>query len=402
MCELSSSGILLHAGIHRTPVELSALRFNKQMEPTMNTTTKQSSLLSSISDRATELMDFSRYDPSQYIEGYKGRAGYTCLWIPPELLRMGGYQPVLLRGKFKMSDGNGFECCRCSSIEDFFTSNSIPDLKFLAIADTCPQIMKTAFRITQTHDLLLFCIHEPKGQDDESLGKYIHHLNWLRESVSNSIPESKLEDSFIKAYAAYCRIRELLEVLRQRNNLPSELYYLLQAVTQTALYELTIPFLEDVVRDTETLETISGCPIMIVGGALGLDEIELAEMISSSGGIVAADLLCNSGRSSAPPGKLRSNLSFESLALEYFNRLPCMPVQPNRRFYDHLDHMLEDRNIRGVIFYKPDNCTSYEIEQERIMWKSPVPVLLLDGDFMRLAEKEKKKMISDFIGNISL
>lgn len=354
-------------------------------------------MLAPIVDSARKLMDMSNLEPERYISGYKGIAAYTCLWVPVEILRTGGYQPLLLRGRALPPSEGSFECGRCSGLEKLLESNSIPKLAFLAIADVCNQIMKTALRVSQSAGISLFYLQSPKGQSEEDLRQYVHQLGWLREVVCSEMSEHDFAVRFEEVYKNYGELRSLLAQIRDRAKIPCEVFYLLQAASTVVPYEQTIPLLKETAEICNELPELEGVRLMMIGGNLGYDEWDVVSAICEAGGVIAADLMCNSGRATAAKGAKKT---IDDLAIEYFNRLPCMPVEPNRRFYDTVEHLLSEKDIQGVIYYKPENCDSYEHEHERVMWRSQKPIMSLDGAFLSLSRKQQVEHLRDFIRHL--
>ncbi|GAB4151631.1 MAG: hypothetical protein Kow00107_02280 [Planctomycetota bacterium] len=353
--------------------------------------------------RALELADPSKLSPSRYIENYKGTAAYLCVWVPPEVFRAGGYHPFLLRGRKPEVADAADSCLHCVALDEGFRSGlPAPDLKLIAVPDTCRSLVNSALRIASNHNLGVFHFEDPKTQTDESLRRYLLQISLMKDLVnSHGASSENYFERLEEAFRLYTRLRSLLSKLRASERIPNSLYYLLLSAAQTSPPEEVIPLLEEVLTQSATMPEATGKRLMLVGGILGANEWELAADIEAVGGFLVTDLLCRGGRYEAVGSGMEDLPILERIAVEYFNRLPCMPHQPNERFYNMIRKLLEEKDIRGIVFMKPANCSAYSDEEERLRWYSMVPLLSISSEFAFLDAGERRRMLGGFLEEIN-
>jgi benzoyl-CoA reductase/2-hydroxyglutaryl-CoA dehydratase subunit BcrC/BadD/HgdB len=351
----------------------------------------------SIGSQALALLDPSAFDASPYIDGYRGTAVYLCVWVPPEILRAGGYHPMLLRGKIQQPSSDKV-CYRISSVAELLDSDCpVPDLKMIALPDTCQSLLKTATRIAQKRDLRIFYIEEPFCQNDECLRKYVHQLSWMCDFVSVGISQTDFNRRLEDAVAKYSQVRSLLEKLHEERAVPTEIYYILAAASSVAPPELVIPLLEKAIEHYPK-QSADGIPrLLLIGAPCGIAEWELASLVEKAGGKVVYDFICTAGRIIRASSPVQGVSAFEGLALEYFNRLPCLPVEPTARFYSEVEREIATRGINGILFLCPESCAAYTNEKERLEWQVNSPIFTINGDFIAADNDARVKLLAEFI-----
>ncbi len=222
----------------------------------------------------------------------------------------------------------------------------------------------------------------------------------LRDMVADKTPLSEYDARLVEAMALYGRTREELADLRNSGKLPGDLQFLLLAATQTAPPETVLPLLAEIRSSLYLLPAVAGKPLLVIGGLAGLAEWTLARELAEAGGQIAADLLCTSGRRIDEHDHTDDISRIEALAVEYFNRLPCLPVEPNGRFYHAVENIIGDHGIRGVIFLQPGNCAAYTAEEERLRWHINMPVLTVGRKLLEMAPERRIATFSRFIAGL--
>ncbi|MFA4987328.1 MAG: 2-hydroxyacyl-CoA dehydratase family protein [Candidatus Brocadiia bacterium] len=349
-----------------------------------------------IASKGLDLIERGHLEASHFVDGYRGVAAYLCVWTPPEILRAGGYHPVLLKGRQKTSANGNKMCYRVHSVAELIDSaHYLEDLKMIALPDTCQSLLRTAKRVAEMRELRIFCIEEPCTQNDECLRKYVHQLGWLRDYVSDGMTAEEFDRRLVNTVALYSRMREMLMALRG-TDIPSDVFYVLTAASTAAPPELVLPLL-DLAASQYTGQPAKGPRIMLVGAPCWLDEWEVASMIEQAGASVGADLLCTSGRLSGTVHSQPGSSPFYNVAIEYFNRVPCLPIEPNTRFYEEMEKLIASAEIRGIVYMSPGGCSAYSAEKERLVLQSSVPVFTLDPDFFNATEEIRVASLRSFV-----
>ncbi len=352
--------------------------------------------LSALEREALALTDAASLDPAPYVPDYRGIAAYICIWTPPELLRAGGLHPVLMRGE--SASASPGSCATCAAFAGGWLESILDRTRLIVVAETCTGIVRLLSRVAREREIPLFSISEPENLTDDGLRAYVHQLSWLRDTVRGDMPLERYEANLAGAFSLYSAERSLLAALRADGRIPDRTVALLQAAAQTAPPESVIPLVERAFELARELPPSDAVPLLLIGGMMERDRFALYDALAAAGGRIAADLLCSSGRGphrSAPGPGLSL---FDRIAFEHFNQLPCLPVEPNRRFYIEAKALVEREGIKGILYYEPRGCGPYRRERERFHWNAPVPVMYIDSGFLA---REPDEMVSDFADFLS-
>ena len=121
-------------------------------------------------------------------------------------------------------------------------------------------------------------------------------------------------------------------------------------------------------------------PLMLLGGPLRAEDLDLLDAIDRAGARVAVDGT-ESGEREWPRRfdrrRLREDPAGE-LADAYFGDIPAVFRRPNSGLFDWLAGALHDTPVRGIVVVTHPWCDVWRAEVPRIRDASPVPVLALD------------------------
>ncbi|MDZ7814805.1 MAG: 2-hydroxyacyl-CoA dehydratase family protein [Planctomycetota bacterium] len=272
--------------------------------------------------------------------------------------------------------------------------------ELLAVTNTCEHIQKTIRYITRDSEVTMFFIDEPEGQSEESLRKYHQQLSLLVDMITEGTDRDAFYSRLGKYLDEYGSLRTDLARIQLANKLPASVFFKLHAATQTAPMKPARELVDEAADVIEKLDEQTGKKVVLVGGLYGAHEWEIASMLEEAGLQVAADLLCTSGRDITPRTSTEDMPVFDRLVLDYFNRLPCMPSLPNKRFYNHLENLFVNRDVKGMIYIRPANCDSYDTEEERLHWSIDAPMLTLGDEYDQLHNEKLMRTLRDFAANL--
>lgn len=125
---------------------------------------------------------------------------------------------------------------------------------------------------------------------------------------------------------------------------------------------------------------VSAIPLAIVGGPLVEKDFELFDFLECQGGRVVLDATEGGIRMLPSPfdGERVADDPLAELARAYFDSAPDVFRRPNDALYHWLDHQIQNRGVRGILFRRYVWCDLWHAELSRFRDWSPVPVLEID------------------------
>ena len=364
----------------------------------MKTSGETPEIIADVEQKAKSLVRQSNPGAAKYIKGYKGVAVYMCLWTPPEMLRAGGYHPIMLRvgSYFGQSD----RCIVRQALEMLSENTQSLDVKLLVLADSCGALLKSAFRASHKTSIKLFYFQEPMQQTDETLRRYIHQLDWLKDTVSEGLSELEFEQRLFDSFHIYGNLRMKLADIRTLELVSGSTYYLLAAAAQYAAPEDVIPLLDAVLDEAGNLGAQSGVPLLLMGGMPNVPEYWMALATEAAGGRIVNDILCTTiERTTADPSSADLS-SFEAIGIEHFNKHTCLALQGPTGFYAEVQRIIEESEIRGILLYQQDKCAGNARERERMQWSTSVPIFTIENTFLDISLAEKTARLREFIDGL--
>lgn len=126
--------------------------------------------------------------------------------------------------------------------------------------------------------------------------------------------------------------------------------------------------------------SLSGVPLVIIGGPLVKGDLDIFDMVEQFGGQIVLDATETGERGMCTPfdrRRIRDDPLFE-LANAYFNGIPDASRRPNSELYKWLKARLGDRTVRGIIFRRYIWCDTWHAELWRLKEWTELPVLDID------------------------
>jgi benzoyl-CoA reductase/2-hydroxyglutaryl-CoA dehydratase subunit BcrC/BadD/HgdB len=350
---------------------------------------------------------------NSFIEDWKksGRpvVGYTCTYVPLEILHAAGILPVRLRGLSteRTSIGDAyFGPFICSLPKCILQSVGEKQYRFLdgvIIIPGCDSMRrldecwrKAGDDIDEIIPEFFYHLSIPHKLTGFSLQFFIQELQSMIDALSQKfgveINERKLNDSI----SLFNRCRELMtEVQKSREEGLLSGSEALRAVMAASMIPRGdyISLLEQYLSEIDTSAKQQGPRIMLAGSAC--DDVELMDLIEQEGCHIVADTLCYGLSVETAPVSLEGD-PLESLARRYLGSLHCPRMYgAYRERRDSILAEIERAEIDGVILQNIRFCDLHGSENGlliRDLESTGIPCLKLEREYGPLVEKGRMKM----------
>lgn len=357
-----------------------------------------------------EVLDiYSKDIVTKILEDYKGSGkkviGYTCIYVPEELILAGGFQPYRIftdknvESRFMPS----FICPTARAIlNNIF--NIKDNLEAIVISHTCDPMWRLYDIVKRKVEKPTFLLRIPHNIDDLAKKFFLNELNRLREFIEKISGEKIYNDQVIEAVELCNHIRAILRNLYIKNKKTPKL----------SSYELfSIIFAATTLEKEGYLETIKklnilnrpridGIRLHVSGSSLF--NLELFKLIDECGGLVVSDDLCTGSRYLDIDIRISDNNNIiKDLSDGYLERPPCPAIHPITARLNYIRESVASSNIKGVIVSSTSSCDPmlYDYVHIRDMLKkSGIRVALIDYENVSREKDRIKSRIKAFIESI--
>jgi benzoyl-CoA reductase/2-hydroxyglutaryl-CoA dehydratase subunit BcrC/BadD/HgdB len=354
-------------------------------------------------------------DPFAQISHYKEKGrmvfGYTCSYVPEELLDALGIIPVRLLGRAKeiRAADRHFQTYCCSQVRSLmedFLNEAYHNLDGVIFVHTCDS-MQCFYDILRKNFPKMFVrnINLPTLLSGEvsfryGLAETKRFLKSMEEFVGKALREEQLEESI----AVYNENRGLLDRLyslhlNHPEKIPGRL--LLQAVLASqfldkreinqrlAMYVNSF--------SPSTPEDTMRKRILLVGSILLHEEIY--DLADEFGAVIAHDDRCTGRRSLATKVP---EPTLEGVTSRYFHR-PLCPVKHSDTFarQRYIADLVQQKHIEGVIFLYLKFCDPHSFDYPDLKKSLPVPSQLIEIEQSPVYSGQLRTRIQAFIEMLS-
>lgn len=353
------------------------------------------------------------------IKDWKSRGGrvvgYTCSYVPDEILHAAGLLPFRVRG-FSAADTTigdtyfgPFICSLPKCMLQLAGEGNFNFLDGIIITPGCDSMRrldecwrKAGDDIEGIMPGFFFHFGVPHKFTDYTLKWFTEETKRLIDALNAHFGADINNDKLSESIKLYNRTRVLLtrfDSLRTRKDPPfTGIEALAVVLAGTALpKEIYNALLEEYITEMNEAPGIAGrSRIMLVGSAN--DDLELVRIIEGSGGLVAADNLCFGSRLYSDSVDENSD-PVEALVTRYLshNECPRMYGDYKNRLLS-LKEKIESANIDGVILQNIRFCDLHGSENglfERDLEKEGIPCMRLEREYGPLVETGRMKMRVD-------
>jgi len=380
--------------------------------------------LAIIADSEIERLRRERIEELKRIrsEGQKV-VGYICQYVPVEIIQAAGaigvrlaradYLSSLLGEQFLRADA----CPFCKSCLGKFETDPLYQLTdALVFVNTCDMMRRLPEAVGAQKNLPVFQVYLPRNSEPclNRIEEFERQLALLRDGLTNLTGRNWDDHRLLTAIKDYNLIRALLtRIDSARQTLPplvkgSEILDIV-ALSWLLSPKQAIDLLTEVSqrlnalnlrRKTEDINPELGPPsfrprVMIAGSILTEDDREVIQMLEAQADIVA-DELCTGVRFFAGQIELDKG-PLRAIARFYFNRIPCAYRRPNDLLYEHLQQLIQERRVQGVIYKTLLYCDPWRFEAKHLRQMLKIPVLEIDGDYSGANIEQLRTRIEAFI-----
>jgi benzoyl-CoA reductase/2-hydroxyglutaryl-CoA dehydratase subunit BcrC/BadD/HgdB len=301
--------------------------------------------------------------------------GYTCSYIPVELLSATGLRPYrLLHGDIYLSK-EGEKAVRvdaCPLVKSNLSYIIENRNKFAALVGStgCDMARRMHDVASELTDLPVFVMNTPRT-DNPTI--YNEETDWLIKQLEHLSDRAFHPELLISEISKWEKIRSYYRSIdRMRAASPS-------SVSTTEFHRAVAHYYKGK-TDTEPQITkqISDKPrVFLLGSSITYEANPILELIEQEMRIVG-DFNC--GLSRILDIKIHER-NLAGLKEAYYNQPPCIFKRPNAKYYDWIRTKIEELECIGIVAWTLDYCDIYEFEMSRIEKSFDLPVLRIRSDF---------------------
>jgi bzd-type benzoyl-CoA reductase N subunit len=355
-----------------------------------------------------------------FIEEWKKKGGkvvgYSCTFLPHEVLHAAGLLPVRLRGIGTTSLSIGdtyFGPVNCSVPKCFIQVAGQGDYKFLDGAvvgngcDSMRRLYDTWRKANEDFPGVLPRFFEyvpvPHRANDYSIDFYAEEIKdfikKLEAHFGVKVTDQKLRDS-IKVYNESRLLLQKLEALRSSKEIPISGADAMAVLIAGKVIppEQYNTMLKELIADLEKAPSVSDGQkrIMLVGSAN--DDVDFIHLIEENGAIVVADTVCYGSRSFSELVDEKGD-PVHALASTYLknNICPRMYGIYKDRFA-YISKLAEKTSVQGVILQNVRFCDLHGSENsviERDLEAKGIPCMKLEREYGPLMETGRIRLRVD-------
>jgi benzoyl-CoA reductase/2-hydroxyglutaryl-CoA dehydratase subunit BcrC/BadD/HgdB len=301
--------------------------------------------------------------------------GYTCSYVPVELLSATGLRPYrLLHGDINLSK-EGEKVVRvdaCPLVKSNLSYLIKHKQEFDALVGStgCDMARRMYDVATELIDLPVYVMNTPRT-DNPTI--YKEEVDWLVKQLEH-LSDREFNDELLSSeISKWENARFYYRVLdRQRAASPSLL-------STTGFHRaITLYHQGKTDMQLQITQDVSDQPrVFLLGSSISYEANPILELIEQELRIVG-DFNC--GLSRILNIKIKEN-SLAGLKKAYYNQPPCIFKRPNAKFYDWLRTKIAALNCVGIVAWTLDYCDIYEFEMSTIEKSFDLPVLRIRSDF---------------------
>ena len=310
---------------------------------------------------ATRISDLCK-NPAAILSRYRDSGvkviGYTCSYVPEELIISAGLQPYRMTniGTDASALTPSFVCPFASAVlenmvrlEDFFDG--------FVIAHTCDPMWRLYDILKKKISKPLFLLRVPHNTDNEHSFEFFKlELKRLKKFLAENFKSTIDENSLFGATRLCNENRSLLKSTYMLNNngqfkvnaldrFPLVLASMWMPKTEINAQIKTLHF-DDSQSDGNVRLHLNGTSIY---------DMDLIRIIGESGGLVVSDDLCTGSRYFWSNVEKSEDL-FSGLAYRYLKRTPCPSQGPIEDRLEYINFMIKEFRAQGVITFAEKFC----------------------------------------------
>jgi len=326
-------------------------------------------------------------NPATILSQYKDLGikviGYTCSYVPEELIISAGLQPYRLSntGASVSPLTPSFVCPFASatlenmlSLESFFSG--------FVVAHTCDPMWRLYDILKKKTCKPVFLLRVPHNTDNKlSLDFFRGEILRFRRFLEKNL-EAKIDDNALFRSIRLCN--ESRNLLKRIYMLNSDGRYKINALDRfrIVLASMWMPKPEYNAQikalNFDDSETYGGLRLHVNGTSIY--DLNLIKIIEESGGFIASDDLCTGSRyfwSSVD----KSEDPISALSCRYFKRTPCPSHAPLKPRLEYIDLMIREFKVQGVVTFAESFCDPIlydSVHLRKMLARNGIPSMVID------------------------
>ncbi len=324
--------------------------------------------------------------PISILQQYKNSGvkvfGYTCSYVPEELILSAGFQPYRISNIGASSSflTPSFICPFASAVIENILKNEKYFSGFIA-AHTCDPMWRLYDILKKKISKPLFLLRVPHNtQNEMSLEFFKKELYRLKKFLEENSGKAIVNQELLKAIQLCNENRSLLKNIYTANK---DGKYVIDAFDrfQLTLASMWMPKLEINTRIKEfkpCTKLIRKVRIHLNGTAIY--DLDLIKIVGESGGFIASDDLCTGSR------YFWDNVEktidpIQGIAQRYLTRTPCTPQGPIESRLEYINFMIKKFKVKGIITFTEKFCDPLlydSVHLRNYLMKDGIPVTLIE------------------------
>ncbi len=316
--------------------------------------------------------------------------GYTCSYIPVELLAATGLKPYrLLHGDIGLSkDGERLlridACPLVKSNIAYIIKNQD---KFTALVGStgCDMARRMFDIVDELTDIPVYVLNNPRTDNPKIFND---EIDWLAKELEH-LSNRKLNDGLLRLeIERWENVREQYRTLNKKRAANPSL------ISTSDFHKAAMNYYKgDVDAQINITEKHSVNPrVYLIGSAITYGANQILELLEQELRIVG-DFNCGISRFLNIEIK---DKNLNGIKHAYYNQPPCIFKRPNHKFYEWTNSQLKKYACDGIIAWTLDYCDSYEFELKRMESRFGFPILRIRSDFSFQNLSQIKTRISAF------
>ncbi len=316
--------------------------------------------------------------------------GYTCSYIPVELLAATGLKPYrLLHGDIGLSkDGERLlridACPLVKSNIAYIIKNQD---KFTALVGStgCDMARRMFDIVDELTDIPVYVLNNPRTDNPKIFND---EIDWLVKELEH-LSNRKLNDDLLRLeIERWENVREQYRTLNKKRAANPSL------ISTSDFHKAAMNYYKgDVDAQINITEKHSVNPrVYLIGSAITYEANQILELLEQELRIVG-DFNCGISRFLNIEIK---DKNLNGIKHAYYNQPPCIFKRPNHKFYEWTSSQLKKYACDGIIAWTLDYCDSYEFELKRMESRFGFPILRIRSDFSFQNLSQIKTRISAF------
>jgi len=353
----------------------------------------------------------------QAIEEWKKRGqkvmGYTCVYVPEEILYALDILPVRIYGSLNGSTKGEslLQVNICSFVRSCLSKALEGEYEFLdgiIAARTCSQIVKLYDVWNFSHPMpFSYLIDHPHKVSDHAFSYYKRELTKFVQQLEGFTGQRLSEDKLLQAIETCNQNRQLLREissLRKAVEPPISGKEMMELVRSSTLLPkeqsnaLLRELLESLRSGEKVQSAVARSARVLLTGTI-LDNTALVDLVEDSGAKVVADDLCVGARYFWDILSL-NGAPLDSLVRYYLEKTPCACIYPRQKRFQYITEMVREFQVKGVIMFLIKFCDSFTYDNPGLkdrLDELGVPVLELETEYSTIGIGQLKTRIQAFL-----